>query len=301
MASGNPILKLQEIDTEPDIFQYNFGGRSGTFFFNPEGGIYAFPDNDLKIVPLIDEVNHHIISFTVETPDAMIYHFGNEDGATGIEYSKHTNYSLPNFFTYDKNNITFGASDYQINKARLRTASHPYSSFVMSLPVNESYNETYEYHYSVMDGPRYSSKWHLTKVESIQTKEEIELTYNQIDGVKYFENKSLNHTIPNFRINSGTSSGEGGPFIANNNLVSLQLPVNLAFGEYDFGQADLTYSVMETERTVQQLNSILGQRGESINVVYNNSSAQANFDYLPDVPSVDKILLNRVTHLSHKI
>ncbi len=77
-AYSNNYYEMEEmlqgfIDTEPDIFNYNFLGYSGKFIFDQDGSIGLIPHNDLKITPKI--IGNSIVSFTVVTPDGITAKF----------------------------------------------------------------------------------------------------------------------------------------------------------------------------------------------------------------------------------
>ncbi len=67
------------IDTEPDIFYYNFMGYSGRFIFDHATDINSatislIPHNDLKVIPLI--VGNSFEGFKIITPDGFTAEFG---------------------------------------------------------------------------------------------------------------------------------------------------------------------------------------------------------------------------------
>jgi hypothetical protein len=67
-------------DTEPDEFNYSFGGYSGKFVFDNSGVIRTVPYRDLLITPTYaggtPGLDKTITSFTVKTNDGVIYTFG---------------------------------------------------------------------------------------------------------------------------------------------------------------------------------------------------------------------------------
>jgi RHS repeat-associated protein len=90
-------LMGQSVDSEPDIFSFNFGGYSGKFLFDAEGTCHLIPKQDIKIllnnkftsVPSnFDDLNDDL-SFTIITPDGNKYAFGTgsykrfENGSAG--------------------------------------------------------------------------------------------------------------------------------------------------------------------------------------------------------------------------
>ncbi len=76
------------IDTEPDIFYYNFLGYRGKFCFDGNGGIIVIPTEKIKITPTISSGN--IISWEIVTPDGIIYTFGDSTYFDRIESKTYT-------------------------------------------------------------------------------------------------------------------------------------------------------------------------------------------------------------------
>jgi YD repeat-containing protein len=104
-------------DTQPDYFQYNFGGYSGRFMFNNEGEIISIPHNNFIITPQTKTISYElgdlfpttttytiITSFDVTTEDGTIYKFGNDDLST-VEL---TSYETHNKSFFYRQNIVEG-------------------------------------------------------------------------------------------------------------------------------------------------------------------------------------------------
>ena len=82
-ATGNNYVEIEEmmqgwIDTEPDLFYYNFMGYSGRFVFNHSvdrttADIVLIPHNDLKIEPIFNQAS--ISGFTITTPEGHVAEF----------------------------------------------------------------------------------------------------------------------------------------------------------------------------------------------------------------------------------
>lgn len=66
------------IDTEPDVYSFSFGGRSGKFTISKEGRIYLMPYQELKIEFLPDN------KILVKDEGAVVYEFG---GIGAVELS----------------------------------------------------------------------------------------------------------------------------------------------------------------------------------------------------------------------
>eukprot|EP01133_Synstelium_polycarpum_P013089 gene13089-15396_t len=69
-------LAYGQFDTEPDIFSFNFLGRSGRFFFDPDGNIHQLNYTDLKI-----KVNPQFTEWTITDEAGTVYTF------SGMEYT----------------------------------------------------------------------------------------------------------------------------------------------------------------------------------------------------------------------
>ncbi|MEI9919853.1 MAG: hypothetical protein WDO14_13800 [Bacteroidota bacterium] len=62
------------IDTEPDLFTFSIGGRSGNFLFGNNGSIQLVPYQDILIVPTYKSSSDKtIIKWTVTTNDGVVY------------------------------------------------------------------------------------------------------------------------------------------------------------------------------------------------------------------------------------
>ncbi len=69
------------IDTEPDIYTYNFDGNIGKFVFGENRKLYTIPQKDLLIEPINDEQNdNYFKSWKITTPDGTKYYFGGING-----------------------------------------------------------------------------------------------------------------------------------------------------------------------------------------------------------------------------
>lgn len=62
-------------DSEPDVFYFNFAGKSGKFFMDENGAFVATPMQDLKI-ELVESTNLGATKWRITTPDGVEYIFG---------------------------------------------------------------------------------------------------------------------------------------------------------------------------------------------------------------------------------
>lgn len=68
-----------DVDTEADIFNFNFGKYSGKFIFNNEGGIALMPAQELQIEYTLTPES---INFVITAPDGVKYYFDNQEITT---------------------------------------------------------------------------------------------------------------------------------------------------------------------------------------------------------------------------
>jgi hypothetical protein len=75
-------------DGEPDLYFYNFAGRTGKFYFHDDRTPVLVPQQDLKIEPILadESVNTayiFMLGFIVTTPDGTKYYFGKNQLSDG--------------------------------------------------------------------------------------------------------------------------------------------------------------------------------------------------------------------------
>ncbi|MCB0555853.1 MAG: RHS repeat protein, partial [Phaeodactylibacter sp.] len=70
------------IDTEPDLFTFNFAGYSGKFLFDEDRNVLLTPDQDLKVEVFWS--NKKFNYWVITTPDGMRFYFGGT-GPNGVE------------------------------------------------------------------------------------------------------------------------------------------------------------------------------------------------------------------------
>lgn len=64
------------VETEPDIFYFNFGSYSGKFFMDENGSFVTAPLEDLKIEIAASDPAAGVIRWKITTPDGVVYVFG---------------------------------------------------------------------------------------------------------------------------------------------------------------------------------------------------------------------------------
>ncbi len=86
------------MDTEPDIFYYNFLGSSGKLFFDDNGDFHTIPYQNMKFIKTISTTNNG--EWIISDGNGDTYYFGSSDGSeNGIEYSRSN--ANPNLETTD--------------------------------------------------------------------------------------------------------------------------------------------------------------------------------------------------------
>jgi len=290
--------KFSTIDLQPDEFAFSFGGYSGKFMFTEDGEIMTKPVSALEITPRIETIEGapHIISFEVETPEGLVYTFGQSSSGVpagiknveGTEFSEHITYTLPNYLTYPEGASTSSLRDpYQ--GAGIQEAGYGFRGVVGCFPRALMYGNTYENLYTSQRSNKYASTWKLTKVRSLMTQEGISLSYqNTYDAeekdFRYFSSKSLGHAFPNFGVNSDDHT----PFETYKNRHLNPLNDLVSQSEYVNHQPQFTYTAVETRFNKQRLISINTDRLESAVFSYNNSRLDLVGDKLLEFISIER-------------
>jgi len=248
-----PRYESQQIDLEPDEYYYNFGGYSGKFFFKPNGEIVLVPYQDFLIeVDYADNAHYPCATESLEyfkftTPEGIQYTF---DAKTLSQYN---NYTLPTSLKYPEHGVDWQYfSDPTIGKVE-----YPFFKGVMGLPLALEVKKDYLTNYHVEEGPTYTSAWHATSIESLISKERIDLEYEERE-ITYNASKNWTHTFPNF-------GKEGGRFVTdpNDDLNSHAIPK-----EWKNGFADLTYSMSEVKVTENYIKTINNNRDKVATFYY---------------------------------
>jgi hypothetical protein len=120
-------VRDSDLDTEADLFAFNFNGNSGKFFYDAQGNCQIIPKQDLKILlrtstypsgrETIDKLSQDLITgFTIITSDGTRYDFDNTEsskfGGTFFNISFH----LTKISSYDNvNEIYFTYSNTSTN------------------------------------------------------------------------------------------------------------------------------------------------------------------------------------------
>jgi hypothetical protein len=82
-ANGDKYF-FDTLDTQQDIFQFNFNGRSGKFFIGKNGQIAVVPNAKITIIPAFGtgSLAQRIVAFRIITEDGTKYDFNNAESTT---------------------------------------------------------------------------------------------------------------------------------------------------------------------------------------------------------------------------
>lgn len=281
LKGNNFTYKTDKLDTEPDEFYFNVGGYSGKFSYNVDTSYIIFPHYEgLTISHEFDATGRHLAKFTITTPDGMEYTFGNTD-LTAVDITRDTNYYLPNFYTYPKEDSLFFVD--HLGKAEVDRGMlvyyPPFHSplFLVGRNLVETYGNTYNRNYKIMQAPEFTSAWHLVKVKSLLTLEEVELSYEN-RNINYYSDKSYSHSFPNFDV-------DGNDLLKTSFNTELNPFTELLKTKWKNGRAEFAYSVTQTNLQRWHLTSIQNinlARGETIHFDYNFPRGEIAGDFVCD-------------------
>jgi YD repeat-containing protein len=101
------------VDTEPDMFSYNFGGYSGKFVFDNDGIIRPIPYRDIKIeYTQQSATNKTLTGFKITTDNGFVYSFSlavfNDKSVTKFLYLNHVTVLKADYELY-KNGVVYNA------------------------------------------------------------------------------------------------------------------------------------------------------------------------------------------------
>lgn len=270
LSSGAPTIETERIDIQPDEFYFSAGSYSGKFYIDVEGNIIMTPYlPGVQITPQI--TGGHFSSFTVQTPEGLVYSFGKND-FYGVDFSQNINYYLPNFYTYPEKELSTSRTIF--DKAQIdigRLVKYP----LIGARHIQTYGNTYNRNYKIMDGPRYTSSWHLVSIHSLVTQEQVALNYEQQPELTYYANKSYAHTFPNFRLEGDQLTTEYGTFFEGH-----LNPDHVKSTKWENGRAEFSYNATETKLERWNLTSIETNRAEKAEFIYEKDRAEIVGDHV---------------------
>lgn len=99
------------VDTEPDIFNYSFGGVSGSFVIDNGLVIRTMPYQDIKIVlNQLNSTDKRILGFTITTNNGYVYTFDFKLGVTKTTSESvyaHRNFYIPTEYELYNPSVTY--------------------------------------------------------------------------------------------------------------------------------------------------------------------------------------------------
>ena len=176
-------------DTEPDLFHYHFGGKSGKFLFDHNQKIHFIPHQDFSVAYEYTEDNR-LSQFTIVTEDGARYTFGDED-LSSVEETKLTvlNYNIA--FHYKHAGVV--ANRDEMNQG---TASNPVeprnvSGFYYNYKPEMGGAERKE-----ISNGYYTSQWHLSEIQSPNQDDYMRFTYSDAGEITQVSHPSITETFP---------------------------------------------------------------------------------------------------------
>ncbi|MEO1627185.1 MAG: hypothetical protein AAFV25_18685, partial [Bacteroidota bacterium] len=136
-------------DSQPDVFNFNFGAYSGKFVLEPHGVVRLIPRQDVEVTYSLCTncafpLTGSIISFAIRTPDGTVYTFGTSEA---VEFSETSSYNPSG------GNLACNVKNYDVPVATawyLKTIHHPKTNDRMDFHYSDkvvnydlSYHESY--------------------------------------------------------------------------------------------------------------------------------------------------------------
>lgn len=84
--ADNNVTMIDEHETNPDVFHFNFLGYSGSFVIDDDGSFKVFNSNGERGCYSITYIGGSSKKFMIETGDGYIYHFGSASGSKEYLY-----------------------------------------------------------------------------------------------------------------------------------------------------------------------------------------------------------------------
>lgn len=264
-----PTYKSKKLDVEPDEFYFEAGGYSGTFVLSKDGqAAHITPYTPGLSVESIEISDGHLSSFKIRVPDGHLYVFGS-NSFYGVDFTENTAYYLPNFYTYPEASGGFLGTAF--GQAELDVAE-VYDYPTIGRPKIKYFGNTYDRNYKIMERPRYASTWHLIRIESSLTQEEVSFEYEKREGLTYFSDKSYNHSFPNFGVQPDRLTTK-----LNTGLNPLQDGIQ---GRWVNGRAEFALNAVETKLDRWHLVQINTGRGERARFSYEQARGELAYDSL---------------------
>jgi len=259
MLDGRVTHETRRLDMDPDEYNFTAGAYSGKFFIKPNKQVFLTPyQPGVQIIPSFT-TEGELTRFEVRTPDGFIYTFGQYGDHNYVDRTQDMTYMLPNFYAYpekNKNRELFG-------QAQIDVSIMERFPFINGTTSQTPYGNTYDRNYKITNGPEYTSAWHLASIRSIKTLEEVTFEYVKREGLSYFSSKSYTHTFPDF----GVKEPDPDP-LAITKYNDQHNPLHLIETRWENGRAEFTYTATQTTQSRWDLTDIVGNRGESMEFLY---------------------------------
>ena len=182
------------LDTEPDEFQFSFGGYSGAFVFDQQGTIHTIPEQNLKINPKIININGEpsIVEFTVTTPEGFTYVFG-DDQLNSVETVRQRTITASNKYQYKVAGVSPSGFYYYFG--------YPFPHSTVS-NLNNCTGITFDGYQldrnrSGFQTTTYTNTWYLKSIKS-PSKGEVLFNYKTLPEYSYTIGRNIELNLPNF-------------------------------------------------------------------------------------------------------
>lgn len=263
-----------EVDTETDLFMYNFQGFSGKFVYGNDKSIVQLPASALKIEPIIENTK---TGYKITTPDGVKYYFlesevttSNQSGdghpapVKGITAWFMSRIEHPSgdiiYFNYSDMNYSYCAGNSQSIKI-----AYPYfqticNSMVSSTPVIKTYSNTiYERTKQISEissnNPLngkiiFSSKFAHPDVNSYKLVDSISLINNNNIEIEHYNFDYLATTNKRVLLEKIRAKDPNKIFVFNY-IDAIDLPKRLSYSQDHWGyfnQRANTYFVPKTNQ-----------------------------------------------------
>lgn len=171
-------VHTRNLDTQADIFNFNFPGNSGKFMFKPDGSIIQIPHQDIQIevnsmspsTPCQD-CNGNISGFTVTDQSGKIYNFDKAE-RTDVGYPSRLGLDDPNIYqsSWHLSSITSQQSNKIVNFVYSGESNEPGDQMINQVEVETvSYNNN---SFAALEGSSTNTD-HTSVTHFVQYLEEI--------------------------------------------------------------------------------------------------------------------------------
>lgn len=248
---------VKQIDIYQDQYTYKVGGYSGNFNINLNNEVQFYPPQPGLKCNVNYNIFNTIVGFTFRTPEGQIYTIGGAQNY--IDSESNISYTLNNKYVFPENqngsNIN-NNSDQFYEKPQIATERFVHKPFWGKWNHHIG-SATYDKNFVISKLPQHNIKWHVNRVKSQITLEEIEFEYELLDPFYQVKSKDLNYTFPNFEIDGTDNRLKTKKYSGLN-------PFRKGNTKWQNGQADLTYMYSECVKNKSILRSIKTTHSENV-------------------------------------